>query len=207
MARRRTGTCELCKVQMSKSKMETHIAGCAPEHDASGTTETIVQVRIDARGAPPYWLFLEARRSATLRHLDALLRETWLECCGHMSAFSIGRTELPMVSKIGSALPRSRTGFAYEYDFGSTTALKGQVLGTRKGCLGRTPVRLLARNDPLEWQCSNCSRAAVIICPFCVHEDDYLFCEAHAEEHACSDEEAYLPVVNSPRMGVCGYVG
>jgi hypothetical protein len=208
VARPRTGTCELCKVQMSKPKMEAHVAECAPEHDASGAAERIVRVRVEARGAPRYWLLLEARGSATLKHLDALLRETWLECCGHMSAFSIGSSELPMGSKIGSALPRRRRGeFDYEYDFGSTTALRGQVLGSREGCLGRAPVRLLARNDALQWQCSDCARAAVIICPICIHEGDCLFCEAHAEKHSCSDEEVYLPVVNSPRMGVCGYVG
>ena len=207
MARPRTGTCELCKMQMSKPKMEAHIAGCAPEHDLSGKPETIVQVRIEPKGAPRYWLLLEARAGTPLKHLDTLLRETWLECCGHMSAFYVGGGELPMGGKIGTVLPRTRSGFTYEYDFGTTTELKGQVVSTRKGCLGRVPIRLLARNDSLEWQCSACSRAAVIICPICVHEGDCLFCDAHAEEHPCADEEVYLPVVNSPRMGVCEYVG
>ncbi len=37
-------------------------------------------------------------------------------------------------------------------------------------------------------------------------QDDDFFCDEHAEEHAC-EEESLLPVVNSPRMGVCGYCG
>ena len=124
-----------------------------------------------------------------------------------MSAFYVERGELPMGDRIGRALPRTRSGFTYEYDFVTTTELKGQVVGTRKGCLGRIPIRLLARNDSPEWRCSDCARAAVIICPICVYEGDCLFCDAHADAHPCSDEEVYLPVVNSPRMGMCGYVG
>ena len=207
MARSSTGTCELCKQQTSKSQMTRHVATCAADHDASGAPETIVQLRIDADGDPRYWLHLEARSSSPLRQLDSLLRRIWLECCGHMSAFRAGASELAMRTSVGSAFPRKGTAFSYEYDFGSTTALKGQVLGTRAGYLGRTPVRLLARNDALDWRCADCSRPAVIVCPFCIHDDDCLFCDAHAQEHPCAEEEVYLPVVNSPRMGVCGYVG
>ena len=36
-------------------------------------------------------------------------------------------------------------------------------------------------------------------------EDPFL-CEVHTEKHDCG-EEALLPVVNSPRMGMCGYTG
>ena len=207
VTRASTGTCELCKQQTSKSQMTRHVAQCAPEHDASGGQETIVQLRIDADGDPRYWLYVEARASASLQQLDSLIRRTWLECCGHLSAFWAGRSELAMGTEMGSAFPRKRVTFSYEYDFGSTTALKGHVVGTRNGCLGRAAVRLLARNDPFDWRCANCSRPAVIVCPFCIPEDDCLFCEAHAQEHPCAEEEVYLPVVNSPRMGVCGYVG
>ena len=34
-----------------------------------------------------------------------------------------------------------------------------------------------------------------------------IVCDAHAAAHEHADEEVYLPVVNSPRMGVCGYTG
>ena len=112
-----------------------------------------------------------------------------------------------MRAKIGSALHRKGLTFTYEYDFGSTTELTGHVLGIREGCLGRTATRLLARNDAPEWSCEKCSRPATIICPLCIQDGAYLFCETHAHEHPCADEEVYLPVVNSPRMGVCGYVG
>lgn len=36
-----------------------------------------------------YWLGVEAKASARLRHLDQFLRRIWLECCGHLSKFEI----------------------------------------------------------------------------------------------------------------------
>lgn len=207
MARSNTGTCELCKRQTSKSQMTRHIATCASSHDFAGPEQTIVQIRIDAAGEPRYWLHVEARSDASLEQLDSLRRRVWLECCGHMSTFRIGQSELPKRAKIGLTLRRKGLKFTYEYDFGSTTTLTGHVVGFRNGCLGRAATRLLARNDALEWTCEECSRPAAIVCPFCVYSGPCLFCEAHAQEHPCAEEEVYLPVVNSPRMGVCGYVG
>ena len=207
MARSNTGRCELCKGQTSKSQMTRHVATCAADHDASGVAQSIVQFRFDAAGDPQYWLHAEGRADTSLWQLDSLLRNVWLECCGHMSAFRIRDAELPMQGKVGSALHRKGLEFTYEYDFGSTTTLTGQVLGVRQGNLGRAAVRLLARNDAPEWRCGECSRPATVVCPFCIHEGSYLFCETHAQEHPCAEEEVYLPVVNSPRMGICGYVG
>ena len=187
--------------------MTRHVTRCAPEHDEAGAPQAIVQLRIDAEGDPRYWLHLEARASAPLRQLDDLLRRTWLECCGHMSSFREGASELDMAKHLGSALSHKGAAISYEYDFGSTTALEAHVIGTRDGCLGSASIRLLARNDAIDWRCTSCARPAVIACPFCIYDDDFLFCEAHAREHPCAEEEVYLPVVNSPRMGVCGYVG
>jgi len=95
----------------------------------------------------------------------------------------------------------------YEYDFGSTTALVGELVGKRQGSIGRATVRLLARNEPILWSCGECEVPATVVCPFCIDFGDAVFCDAHAAAHEHADEEVYLPVVNSPRMGVCGYTG
>ncbi len=102
---------------------------------------------------------------------------------------------------------RRRQKVDYEYDFGTTTALKGQTIGSREGSLGRNTSRLLARNDPIGWTCTACSAPAAVVCPYCVYEDAGLFCQVHASRHPHAREEVYLPVVNSPRMGMCGYTG
>ena len=34
-------------------------------------------------------MFIEMQETATLEDLDSFLRDIWLECCGHLSAFNI----------------------------------------------------------------------------------------------------------------------
>jgi hypothetical protein len=129
--------------------MSRHLASCPASHDPAGARTDLVLLRIEAAGDPRYWMYLEARRSATLQQLDAFLRRVWLECCGHMSAFWVGQQEVTKRSVLGLAFGERGLRFTYDYDFGSTTSLAGQVLGSRLGSLGRPALRLLARNDPL----------------------------------------------------------
>lgn len=202
-----TGQCEICGESAQKTAMPRHLAACLPAHDAKGTNVRLVQLRFEAPGDPRYWLYVEAPANAMLEQLDALLRAVWLECCGHMSAFDVEHSEPDKRSKVGTMLASKGAQFRYEYDFGSTTLLSGQVLGTREGSPGRTAVRLLARNHPPDWSCQECESPATTVCPYCLDGGDGVFCEAHAAKHPHADEEVYLPVVNSPRMGVCGYAG
>lgn len=201
-----TGACELCGHEAPRAQMARHLAACAPEHDKGSRAENCVQVHIEADGAPVYWLYVEGRETASLQQLDSLLRRVWLECCGHMSAFRLGRAALSKRSLLGS-LQDKGVAFEYEYDFGSTTALRGKVLGYREGSLGRNAVRVLARNTPLKLTCASCDAPATLVCPFCIDSGPSLFCKTHASQHPCAEEDAFMPTVNSPRMGVCGYTG
>ena len=203
----REGSCELCGHVTAKAQMSRHLASCAPARDGKAPRDLLVQLRLEAAGDARYWLQIEARQDATLKQLDSLLRRVWLECCGHMSTFRLGGREPSMRSKAGAVFHSMGLRFEHDYDFGSTTTLKGQVLGARDGAPGRNTVRVLARNTPLQWSCATCGAAAAVICPFCLHDEDCFFCEKHADAHPCAREEAFLPVVNSPRMGVCGYTG
>lgn len=201
------GTCELCGHNTTKAKMPGHLVLCAPAHDAEGPAQPLVHLQFHSPGEPRYWIHVEAKSDATLQQVDSLLRHVWLECCGHMSAFHVGKANRSMRSKVGRVFLPEGLKFRHEYDFGTTTDLNGQVLGAREGFLGRGAVRLLARNDPLTWPCADCGAPATVVCPFCVYEEDCLFCEAHAPTHPHAEEEVFLPVVNSPRMGMCGYTG
>jgi hypothetical protein len=60
---------------------------------------------------------------------------------------------------------------------------------------------------PLVLICSECNKPAEIVCPYCIDVKPTLFCSYHAEKHRCSSREIFLPVVNSPRMGICRYTG
>jgi hypothetical protein len=202
-----SGCCALCGQRATKAKMMAHVEACAAAHDEIGQPQPLVVLRFGPVGAPRYWLIIEAKTDAQLGQVDGLLRQLWLECCGHRSAFRLGRRELPMTTPTAVAFARAASKVEYEYDFGSTTALSGELVGKRQGSIGRASVRLLARNEPLVWPCTECEAPATVVCPYCIDSDGGLFCDAHADVHEHADEEIYLPVVNSPRMGVCGYTG
>ena len=187
--------------------MVAHLATCVTAHEKAGAAQSLLMLRLDAAHDPRYWVLVESRADASLQQLDAFLRQLWLECCGHLSAFFTDRREVGMGATVERAFAVSGGKFQYEYDFGSTTALSGQVPTSRQGSIGRVPVRLLARNDSLHESCAKCSALATVVCPYCVDMEGGLLCDAHAESHEHANEEVYLPVVNSPRMGVCGYTG
>ena len=201
------GVCAQCGHRATKAAMVAHLEACVVTHDNGAPSRPLVALRFDAVGEPRYWLVLEARADAKLRQIDAVLRQVWLECCGHMSAFRVGRRQLAMSAAPAVAFAPMGTRVDYEYDFGSTTALTGELVGNRHGSIGARPVRLLARNEPLVWPCAECPAPATTVCPYCYDGGAGLFCDAHAAAHEHASEEIYLPVVNSPRMGVCGYAG
>ncbi len=216
------GTCSLCGKHTSKAGMTRHLKSCVADHDLPrGRPTRLFHLRVEDAYSPLFWLDLEIRARATLLDLDNFLRGIWLECCGHLSSFDIDGVsyaatyygglidefddrsmdvELYKVLTVGER-------FEYTYDFGTSTELKLRVVNEREGRIGSSPLRVLSRNDAPAWACEVCDQPADHICVYCVYErENPFYCELHAEEHDCG-EEALLPVVNSPRMGMCGYDG
>ncbi|MDR3245275.1 MAG: hypothetical protein LBT50_02445 [Prevotellaceae bacterium] len=118
--------------------------------------------------------------------------------------------EISMSRKVSQVFYKG-LALKYEYDFGSSTNLQLTVMDEYPVKADKKIV-LLSRNEPLEWLCDLCQKEpATQICT--VHDwgDDSMFCDKCAKKHArkCSDfrEYASMPVVNSPRMGVCAYTG
>lgn len=217
------GTCLFCGNTYTQRGMYRHLEACKARKTAmaSEDVEALGKVRlfhlaVKGTYATDYWTHLEVPSNATLRDLDQFLRDTWLECCGHLSQFTIGRRRFVSVTdgwwnpedrdmdvEVGQIL-RSGLEFSHEYDFGSTTHLDLRVVSEREGVAKEVEsFRILARNEPLDHRCEECGEPATEICVFCGYT---LLCEECAETHACGID-GLLPVVNSPRMGVCGYTG
>ena len=194
------GNCYICGHTFSKSGMKKHIL--THEYSESDKQPFIILKIEDLSGM--YWLFLDIPYTTTLKTLDSFLREIWLGCCGHLCAFYInGYQEISTNTKVSSFL--QGTVLRYEYDFGSTTELKITLAGYSSRKKQKKAVRLLARNGKYEFNCQNCGKTADYICCECMWGNGNPFlCEDCAGEH---DHECMLPVVNSPRMGVCGYDG
>lgn len=219
-----TGECMICRKAVGKSQMTRHLKSCVEKKtdEAAGKSVKLFHIVVEGRYLPMYWLHLEIAGALTLEHLDSFLRDIWLECCGHLSAFTIegeryaihpiedvmwGPREKTMRSKIYSVLSPGLK-FTHEYDYGSTTELALRVINVREGEMPKKGIRLLARNHPLRILCLTCGKQATQVCACCIYGGDAWFCDECAPEHDCDAEgEAFLPVVNSPRVGVCGYCG
>ncbi|HID43012.1 MAG TPA: hypothetical protein EYP30_04425 [Archaeoglobaceae archaeon] len=202
------GKCFLCNKTFSKSGMTKHLK----KHLKNDGDARLYHLMVDGLYRPEYWLHIEIKADAKLKDLDKFLRNVWLECCGHLSAFEIDGVEyhsMPegekgMNYRLGRVLSVGME-FYHIYDFGTSTELRLKVAGER---MGRTEkkVRILARNNPPDIRCE-CGEKAKWICTECfVEMENCYFCEECAKEHECG-EEMLLPVVNSPRCGVCGYEG
>jgi hypothetical protein len=174
---------------------------------------------IDVRYAPDYWLHLAVPVEESLDSLDYFLRKIWVECCEHLSAFTIEGVvyasqcadeleESGMEVQLGRVL-RPGMIFKYEYDFGTTTELRLKVVGFWEREAEGDAIQLLARNDAPQVHCHQCGKEiATQICSDCQCRGAGAgwLCDDCADQHECGSE-MFLPVVNSPRAGVCGYSG
>lgn len=206
------GVCKKCKEIVSIKTAKRHIAKCFNLDIGDPPDAFLIKVQWPHKN-PIYWLYLSVPFKSNLEDLDLFLREIWLECCSHLSQFTINRTrytsdfeqdpfllfrELSMSIRSENVLVLGLK-FTHEYDFGSTTKLLLEVVGLIK-VTDRKEIRAIIQNQEPEFKCISCHKKAEMIssterdcfCASCVDEDDELY---------------LLPIVNSPRTGICGYVG
>ena len=215
------GVCVFCNKTYTKAGMSRHLGTHLKTIQTENKTKGIsyhVQVP-----AAEMFLHLLVKDKTKFEELDAFLRGIWLECCGHLSAFRVKgmhydidfddyeNTDFgePMKKAVGKLFHKGMQ-LDYEYDFGSSTYLEIKVLNEYQISLPSNIV-LLSRNEPLPILCHSCNKKpAIEICSICIYEGACMFCKSCAKKHvkSCGDFEDYsMPVVNSPRMGVCAYDG
>ena len=147
------GHCYLCGAVVAKSGFQRHLSSKHPCEETD--CQKCVLLRVEGAYEKVYWLYLDMPLTSTLKTLDTFLREIWLECCGHMSAFFLrSGGEVGKNTKLGT-LPAGLT-LHYDYDFGNTTELQITLLGTVSRPKQRKAVRLLCRNLPLVFKCGGC---------------------------------------------------
>jgi hypothetical protein len=218
-AKQTKGICAYCGQPIGKTAAARHFASCPACQNAAAHAEkskrkpeTLYRLRVQAQGQPEYWLDLEMRGGARLSDLDEYLRGIWLECCGHMSQFSVDGWGGGEVAKSRTIENAFGTGaeLTHIYDFGTSSYTLIKSVGTRQGKpLTQHPVALLMRNEAPVYECMECQQPAAWFCSECVyeHEESGLLCDRHVEGHPHENYGEPVPVVNSPRFGMCGYEG
>lgn len=217
MPKQTKGACQLCGARYAKAGMTRHLPVCATKQPAQPSAQEVFLI---TAFSGPYWVYFAIPATATLKDMDDFLRDLWLECCGHLSMFTIsnerydahpddtwGEKEKSMDYVLRDVL-QPEMDFMHEYDFGTTTELNLKVLGKCKIIVkGKNkPVCILAQNEPPEIICDKCVKPATKICTECLLDGKGWLCYDCSKKHKC-DEEMFLPVVNSPRTGMCGYTG
>ncbi|MTI70036.1 MAG: plasmid pRiA4b ORF-3 family protein [Firmicutes bacterium] len=207
------GTCYFCNNTYSMRGIKRHLDKCKKRFiDDKMEGENYYMISIHSL-FKHYWMYLEVSENTTLKDIDKFLRKKWLECCDHLSMFDIdGDTykyssmeNYPCESKKVTVKDVFYEGLKirYEYDFGSTTRLEIKVLSIRKGS-GDDEILVMARNNEIEFECIECGNKASYISSDINGFERKFFCDKCAKKNGI---ESLLPVVNSPRMGVCGYLG
>ena len=204
--------------------MTRHLVSCARRKEAiatansgkgtkaKGKAQTIYHLRVQNAYDSSFWLNIEMAGSRTLGDLDHYLRGIWLECCGHMSDFYLGGAfshEIAMTKSIRATFG-SAAEITHVYDFGTSSKTLVKVVDTREGKpITKHPVALLCRNHSPEIECIECDKSATDFCIECMYEDGTFgaLCAEHAEDHPHDDYGEPVPLLNSPRVGMCGYSG
>ncbi len=205
-------TCRICGSKFTRAGIGRHIKSCLDKHFQAMPkvkARQLYYLHIYASHNADYFLHILIKEKARLRDLDNFLRDIWVECCGHMSIFAYSGMyrEISMQKKIHEIF-KPGVILEYTYDFGEPTELTVKYVSKYAGRIkGNQKIMIVARNAQPIILCDECKRnPAEIICTQCQWEGEGWLCARCAEEHECG-EEMYLPVVNSPRAGVCGYTG
>ena len=218
MAKQSRGKCAFCDKEMTNVGLTKHLKVCPQrkkviEKTKKGKNQSLYHLKIQNSYAKDFWLHMEINGSATLEDLDHYLRDIWLECCGHMSAFMISGSwdeedEFPMNLKIDRLDPDVK--LTHVYDFGTETETLITIADVRKGIpLTKHPIYLIARNNMPEAFCAECGKPSNWYCQECLIEEEKwnTFCDKHAKTHPHDNYGEPIELVNSPRLGVCGYTG
>jgi len=204
---------------MSRGGLSRHLRTCPQREKAISTVsqkpgkeQVLYHLQVQDAWWGDFWLHMEMNGSATLGDLDHYLRAIWLECCGHLSRFSVGGWGGGEISMKRRTVQVFEPGgeITHIYDFGTSSETLIKAVDIRNGNpLTSHPIFLMARNHPPEVHCIECDQSASWLCLECAYELDEpgTLCDRHAQDHPHEQYGEPVAIVNSPRVGMCGYSG
>jgi hypothetical protein len=204
------GKCLYCDELLSQSAIGRHLAkhlGLMEKESAGKSQSNFCHVEVEAG---EMFLHLLVKGDAPMKTIDGFLRDIWLECCGHLSGFGHKKFKIKMKDRVEDVF-QPKVKIYHDYDYGTTTRVFLNAKKQYQLAL-KEQIILLSRNEPLKLMCALCEiEPAINLCSVCCYQEMAFYCKKCSKKHAktCEDfaDYAEMPVVNSPRMGECGYIG
>ncbi|MBV4423756.1 SEC-C metal-binding domain-containing protein [Clostridium tyrobutyricum] len=212
------GKCYYCNNEFTKSGMSRHLKNCNRLDKSSVNSAGKFILFIEARYNPDYWLYINIDKEAKLKDLDRFLRNIWVECCGHLSRFSIHGENYDSEIDTDEIWNRSKNNMNviikniiklkddidYEYDLGNTTYLKIKVIDEIKWLKTKNKIEIMARNNKPDILCAECDRKAEY---YDYENQEYLCVKCSKKAFRNVEMIEKLEYENSPRDRVCSYHG
>lgn len=213
------GKCYYCNKELTEKTIKRHSKNCPHmmkiiNDEINNTKETRNQFIISMKNqynSYEYCIYLSIDENLQLQHLDQFIRDVWVECCGHLSSFFIdkvkyddnGNSLYEMNITLKDVLSVG-TKFRYEYDFTNPTSIILEVVSKIEVSKIHSQIEILSRNNEKQYTCNNCNNKA----KFRYNLLDYFLCKKCANKiDFCMLEELLGIYFNSPRDGMCNYIG
>ncbi|WP_160688622.1 SEC-C metal-binding domain-containing protein [Clostridium sp. C2-6-12] len=205
------GKCYYCNKELTERTIKRHMKNCnamktkieeLSNEDKKKRNQFMISIK-SKYDKDEYNIYLSIDENLSLLHIDQFLRDVWLECCGHLSAFKIKGIiyqDYSMGTKLKDIL-NVADRFEYEYDFGSTTELILEVVDIIQVPVSFSQIEIIARNDEVIHHCEICNAEA----EYFNYENNQWECKKCIDKN--NDMIAKFDYCNSPRDGVCCYGG
>lgn len=214
------GKCYYCQKEVTNKTVKRHVKSCKERKNAIETSikesgekkEQFILKIYDKYYTSVYYIYMAIDTELTLDELDNFIRDIWVECCGHLSSFTINGVtyssydeeeygEEDFNIRLSSILD-VEDKFTYVYDYGSSTELIIEVVDKFETGSNASSIEILARNNEVTYICKKCGKKATFI----NYEENEFVCSDCIDD---CDEDIIneLGYTNSPRDGVCGYIG
>lgn len=82
------GKCRICNKEFLGKEIKKHIKSCSA--NIKGNVDSFLV----KASAGPFWVYFSAPKNKKLSDIDQFLRDLWLECCGHLSAFELNKKNI-----------------------------------------------------------------------------------------------------------------
>lgn len=170
------GKCYYCNKELTERTIKRHMKNCLEmkkviEEEIKGVKEVrdqfIISIK-DKNNPSVYCIYISIDANLQLHHLDKLIRDIWVECCGHLSTFYIdkemyhdnsdGQYEMNFYLKDVLNVDKK---FEYQYDFGSATNLILEVVDMITVPSKFSQIEIIARNNAEANGSSNSPRDGV----------------------------------------------